>query len=321
MAESTTAAPAGGTDTSTPAAPARPTDAQRLAAAVESLGGKSPLPSTPEAPATKAVLEAEESASRLIRHKNELADGRRALEAERAAWQAEQKQKLETAERAERLLAEFERDPAAYFEARKGGRTPEQIARDLYIETCDIDKLPPEQRAGVLHAREQRRLEREIAKLRSEQERAQRETQGAEAQRALAAYRGQLAVGLAQITDSTPLIKELAAASPDTALSMLWQTANNLAEQGSKEILTAAQLAAHVEKALEQELAPWMSYYERKFKPAAPPVPEKKNAQPPPGIQSRGISAAVTDETPVRRRAVTEQERIAAATRALNGEN
>lgn len=336
MSEPTIAAsPAGApAATATPAAPAaRPSTSDLVAAATKALEGAAAepvapvapaapvLPSTPEAPATAAVLEAQESASAQIRARNELADARKAFEAEKAAWQAQNKPKLERADNLERLLAEFERDPAALIKAKEGGRSADEIAKDLYLETVDVTKLPPEQQAAVLQHRELLALKRNQARLEARLVKEEQQRTQAEVSRQIATYRGELATGLSAISDTTPLVKELVGKRPDLVVGMMMDVAGRLAvEQPTLGVQNAAQLAERIEQALAAEIEPFTGYFERKFKPAAPPPVV---APPPPAAspaqEARAISSSITDATSVTRRPTTDNERIAAATRALSG--
>ena len=268
-----------------PAAP--PSRSDLIAAAARALGSEDAapaeaaaeeapaLPSTPEAPATTAVLAQEETASSLIRLKAELGEARARFEADRAKWTTEQRESQGRLAAMERAFAEFDRDPAAFARARAAGRPLNEIARDIYLDDVKLEDLPPEHRESTA-------MKREISALRREQERHKAEQANWQAQQNLAAYRASLTNGLREVGEQTPLVKELAAQSPQTALQLMENIAGGLAvSQPELGIQTAAQLAARLEATLLAELKPFESYYERKFKPAAPAAPA------PPGKTSR----------------------------------
>lgn len=351
MAEIPAAAPAAGTtSTPAPAAPAapaaRPKTADLIAAATKALGGeetvtevkaetkaepaKPAMPSTPEAPNTAAVLEAQEreSASAQIRERNAIADARKALAADRARLDAEYGPKFQALQqenaKLQRLVAEIERDPAAFAKLKESGRSAEEIARDIYFETVDITKVPAEQQPAILAHRERKAQERRLAELEAKYARSEQQRQQAEIDSRIAGYRGEIAAGLSGLGEGTPLVKELAAKRPDVAVSLLLDLAGRLAvEQKQLGKQSAAQLAEIAEKALEAELEPFAGYYERKYKPAAPApevkTPEVKAKTPEPDVAPRAISPAITDVTPVMRRPTTVEERLRAAERALAG--
>lgn len=322
---------------SAPAAPARSSQQEILAAATRAFAGEPeptaaepapappPLPSTPDAPATAAVLAEQESASALIRQRNELADARKLLDAERAKWKQEQAEHTQRVSAMERAYAEFERDQAAWAKARGSKRPLAEIARDLYLEDAKIEELPPEQQAPLRMQREMLRQQRELEQIRAEVKRAQIE-QG------LAQYRAQLAAGLSGITEETPLIKELATKNPQRLMAWMEQVQGDLAAKAPEAgILTAAQLAARLEPTLAAELEPYAGYWERKFKPVPPPAPQVASQAgtgagasptgpggpppPPPPASAQSVAAS----TPARLKPMTPAERIAAATRELEG--
>lgn len=343
MSEALPAAPAASPPSAQPvaapaAAPARKSTADLIAAATEALKGtpeaatptapaeaaKPAMPSTPEAPATAAVLAEQESASELVRLKGELVDGRRTLEADRAKWQTEQAARLQQVEASQRAWQAFEADPAGFitaYQAAGGKRAPHEIARDIFLSSVDAESLPPEQRGEILRERQLRALHREQEQLRAQLAQEQGQRQMAEVHQRLANYRSELAAALPALTETTPLIKELAGKRPDLAVKLMEDVAGRLAvESPQLGKQSAAQLAERIEQSLASELEPFSGYYERKYKASAPAAVAPSGAPAPtPPAPSASISSAITDETRITRRPTTEQERIAAATRALGG--
>jgi hypothetical protein len=350
MAEITTAAPATPAGNATPApaaaaptaesAPARRSADDRIAAATKAFVGElepakpepaaaavetPPLPSTPVAPATEAVLRAEETASAQIRARNELADARKAFDAERAAWASESKGRLERAAMIEQAFEALQRDPSVLIQAIKdGGRPVEEVLRDLYLEAADIDKLPAELQPQARDQRARREIERRQAQVEAELQRERQARSIAEMNSHLSAYRGELASGLAALGDSTPMFRELAQKRPDVAVNMLMDVAGRLALQAKQAGTqlgkpSAGQLADLVEREIAAELEPFGGYYERKYKPPAAAAAAAASAPAPPAAQT--IAPSMTDVTPVRRKARNDDERIAAAIRAYSGGN
>src|SRR5262249_4117115 len=223
---------------------------------------------TPEAPANDAVLEQHDTAAALIRQKNELADARKALDAQRAKWIQEQAEHKARVEAMERAFQDFERDPVAFAKARAGKRSLVDLARELYIADAELDKLPPEQAMQI-------RAERELHDLRRQQARMQSKLQAKQAEHRVAMYRSQLATGLAQLGDATPLVKTLAASDPQLVLQQLEAMAGELAvkrpELGAQ---TAAQLAIMLEPQLQHQLEEtskrFKTFFEKRFPGASP---------------------------------------------------
>src|SRR5262245_28079273 len=280
-----------------------------------------PLPSTPDAPATQAALEATDSASALIRQKHELADARKALIAERAAWSKEQAEHKQRLAQMERAFQDFERDPAGFVKAGGGKRSLMEYARDLYIEDAEIDKLPPEQAAPL-------KAERELMRLRREQAKMQAELAQTNAEHRLALYRTQLSAGLSSLGDDTPLVRALAANDPQMVVAQMERMAMDLAvKRPDLGAQTSAQLAALLEpqllKQLEDTSSRFKNYFERKFgtpiapAPAAavPPTPAAAPKKPAEPTLSRDLQAS----TPARSGALSLTERMAKAALALDG--
>lgn len=316
-----------------PATPPAPTTADLIAAATKALSGPetaeaapapaedptSPaapaLPSTPEAPATAAALAESETHSTLIRQRNEIADARRAFEAERTKWKTEQAEHVARTAAMERAFAEFERDPAAFAKSRSTKRPLMEIARDLYLEDAELDKLPAEQAAPL-------RAQREMQQLRRQQAELQQQVQQAQVQQQLAVYRSQLTTGLGEVTEATPLVKELAAKQPARLVQLMESMALDLAvKMPGIGLQSAAQLAARLEPSLAAEMSPFEGYYERKYKVAPAPAPVVAPAAAPrPVAAPPTVSPAVTRTTPASVKPMTDRERIAAATRAFEGQ-
>jgi hypothetical protein len=292
-------------------------------AASDATSERPALPSTPEAPATEAVLAKEESASTIIRQRNELADARKALDAERAHWRKEQAEHKARMEAMERAFSDFEADPAAFAKAKGGKRTLIDLARDLYIEDAEIDKLPPEQAAPL-------KAERELMRLRREQQKMHVELEATRQEHRLAMYRGQLSAGLAGLGDETPLVKALAATDPQMVVAQMERVAGELAQRRPDlGIQSAGQLATILEpqllRQLEDTATRFKGFFEKKFTggaPAAAPTSAAKAAPkpdakaPPEKTLSRDLQAA----TPARTGKLSASERMALAVKALEGQ-
>lgn len=316
-----------------PSAPAGPPSrAEIIARATEALTPPAPdaapasspateakpaLPSTPEAPATEAVLAQEESRSALIRQRNELLDARKALDAERASWRKEQAQAKAQAEAMARALADFEADPAAFAKLRGDGkRSLMDLARDLYIEDAEIDKLPPEQAAPL-------KAERELMRMRREQTKMQAQIEASRQENRLALYRGQLAAGLSQLGDDTPLVKALAASDAGMVVTQLERVAGQLAQKRPElGLQTASQLASLLEpelaKQLEDTSTRFKDWFGKRFAQAAPAQQAvatgaaKKS-------EDKTLSRDLTSATPARSGKLTAGERLELAKRTLEG--
>lgn len=277
-----------------------------------------PLPATPESPATTAVLEAQESASALIRQRNELADARKNLQTEQAKWRAEQSEHAQRVGAMERAFAEFEADPAAFARARGTKRPLAEIARDLYLEEAKLDDLPEDQRTKLQAQRDMLRLTREHQQLRNE-------VQQAQVQQRLAQIRAGYAQGINEISAETPLVKHYAGKNPGQLVELLMSMAGDLAVKSPElGMQTVAQLAARLEPALANEMIPWEAYYESKYKAApapaaAPPPAAGAGGSPKPPPESPTLSPSLSTATPARSRPQTSQERIEAAVRAMSG--
>lgn len=339
-----TSAPATPAGNATPApaapvvAPTRPSAESRIAAATKAFTGEQPppepiaaegtpppLPSTPVAPATEAVLRAEETASAQIRARNELADARKAFDAERGAWSKENQARLDRAAMLEHAFAMLERDPAVLLQAikaKEGGRPVEEVLRDLYLEAADLEKLPAEMQAQARDQRARREIERRQAQIEAELQRERQSRAVAEMNGHLATYRGELASGLAGLGDGTPMLRELAQKRPDVAVSMLMDVAARMAVQAPQlGKQTAAQLAELVEREISAELEPFGGFYERKYRPAPAPPPASATPAPAVATPAPTIAPTMTDVTPVRRKSRNDDERLAAAIRAYGGGN
>src|SRR5215831_5674161 len=276
-----------------------------------------PLPSTPNAPATEAALAAEDTASALIRQKNQLADARKALDVERSKWRQEQAEHTARIQAMEKAFQDFEADPAAFAKAHGTKRSLFDLARDLYIEDAQIDKLPPEQAAPI-------KAERELMRLRREQEKMMAELQRTQMEQRLSMYRGQLSAGLSSLGDSTPLVKALAATNPGMVVAQMEHIAGELAlkrpELGPQ---TAGQLAQILEpqlhKQLEDTSEQFKFFFEKKFK-AVPPANPAAAAVSKTQAAAPSLSKDLTPATPARSGKLSLEERIALAARALDGQ-
>src|SRR5262252_4071526 len=264
-------------------------------AAPDATDARPALPSTPEAPATEAVLAKEESASTIIRQRNELADARKALDAERAHWRKEQ------AEHKTRM---------------------EAMARDLYIEDAEIDKLPPEQAAPL-------KAEREMMRMRREQQKMQAELEATRQEHRLAMYRGQLSAGLAGLGDETPLVKALAATDPQMVVAQMERVAGELAQcRPDLGIQSAGQLATLLEpqllRQLEDTATRFKGFFEKKFTgasaPAAKDAPKSESKAPEGKAPEKTLSRDLQAATPARTGKLTASERMALAVKALEGQ-
>ena len=304
----------------TPSSPPA-TDATPTTPGSDTSPTSSALPSTPEAPATAAVLEREETASALIRQKHELATARKALEAERGKWRQEQAEQARRVEQMERAFAAFEADPVAFAKAHGGKRSLVDLARDLYIEDGEIDKLPPEQAAPL-------KAERELMRLRREQQKMQAELSATQQEQRLAVYRGQLAAGLAQVGEGTPLVRALAASDPQMVLAQMERMAGEIAvSRPELGVQSAAQLATllepHLAKQLEDTSTRFKDWFTKKFQVAAPvaaPTTEKKPAPPAAKVAAdKTLSRDLTPATPARSGKLSLAERLALATSAFDG--
>jgi len=291
-------------------------------AAPDATDARPALPSTPEAPATEAVLAKEESASTIIRQRNELADARKALDAERAHWRKEQAEHKTRMEAMERAFSDFEADPAAFAKAKGGKRTLIELARDLYIEDAEIDKLPPEQAAPL-------KAEREMMRMRREQQKMQAELEATRQEHRLAMYRGQLSAGLAGLGDETPLVKALAATDPQMVVAQMERVAGELAQcRPDLGIQSAGQLATLLEpqllRQLEDTATRFKGFFEKKFTgasaPAAKAAPKSESKAPEGKAPEKTLSRDLQAATPARTGKLTASERMALAVKALEGQ-
>lgn len=334
MPEGTMAAPSAAPSTpapSSPAAapPAAPAAGDRLAAANRALRGEAPpapaapvMPSTPDAPATAAILAAEDTAtslSALIRQRNEALDRIQGFDGERAKFKNELAAAREQAKaefKAE-LRAAYDGDPRAFHEAMESKRDPLELARDLYLANVKLEDLPPEQRAALEAKREYSQLKREQEKLRAEIEQSKTAAQQAQLEQGLRTWRSQMASGLKELSDETPIMKQLGNANPDAAVQMLENLAGTLAlNQPQLGVQTLAQLAARLEETLAAELKTFEPYYERKYKaPAAPAAtPPKAAAAPQPvGEDAPTLSTSLGSSTPTSTQPRSNNERLSAA--------
>src|SRR5262245_21307078 len=287
-----------------------------------------PLPSTPQAPATEAVIAAEESASALIRLKIEIIDSKKELQAQRAAWMKEQADARTRTEAMERAYAEWERDPAGFAQSHGGKRSPMDLARDLYIESADIEKLPAEHQAGI-------KAERELMRLRRAQEKMAAELAQTQNEHRLAMYRSQLSAGMMSLDDKTPLVRSLAASNPQLLLHQLESLAGDIAvkrpDLGPQSTLQLALiLEPQIAEQLEATHTQFADFFKRKYGAAPPPsvaaaaaaaAPAKHAAPaaPVPSKAEAGITRDMTSVTPARSGKLSVSERIEMAAKALDG--
>ena len=277
---------------------------------------------TPAQPAAPEGAPPEPTASQLIQRRNEIAAAKKALEAQQEKWRAEMPSMRDKirAEVAAELRAAYDADPVAFSKAIESKRDLIEVARELYLAKADLSQLPPEQMAQI-------KAQQELQQLRRDQQRMQAEIQRATQEQQLMAYRGQLAAGLAQLGDATPLVRAAAASDPQSVLQQLEALAGQVAAQRPDlGLQSAVQLAQLLEPQLAEQLEStanrWKDFFQKKFgvavSVAAAPTPAAQAVTP---VKDTSLSPALTSATPAKGKPRTMDEKMMLAIKAIEGRN